>query len=265
MKKLLTVFIFLLPVIIFAKVHYAKVEPYERSTIKSSVSGTVLKADLSAEGSQLGDEAFVQIDDSLDRKNLENTEESIKLFEQNLKINKEMLEGLRATLDRRKDYFERLNDLSTASKTQKDNAYAAYIGAKNQYLGTQEKIITLKKQIIDMRYKAAMLKDTISKKHIAYPNKYLYKLMIREGEFVAPGVPLAIIDDISKAKAEVFVDREEVVKLKQKHIYIDGEPTDLHIDRIWKIADTQYISSYRVRIILPPKYPFSKLIKIEFK
>ncbi len=265
MKKLLIFLLLILPISIFAKVHYAKVEPYERATIKASVSGTVLKADQSAEGDVLGDDAFVQIDDLLDRENLKNTEESLELFDENLKTNEEILKGLQSTLERRKEYYTRINDLETASKTQKDNAYAAYIGAKNQYLGTKEKITTLKKQIIDLRYKASMLKDSIFKKHVAFPDKYLYKLMVHEGEFVAPGVPLAVIDDISKAKVVVFLDRDELKGVEEKKIYIDDSETDLHIDKLWKVADSQYISSYRVRVILPPKYQFSKLLKIEFK
>jgi len=253
------------PAMLFGKVHYAKVEPYESATIKASVSGTVTRADQRMEGSILGDKAFVQIDDVLDRKNLKNTEESIKLFEENLKINKEMLEGLKSTLENNKEYYERINELDTASKTQKDNAFAAYIAAKNQYLGIKEKITTLKKQIIDLKYKSAMLKDTISKKHMALPSKYLYKLMIHKGEFVAPGVPVAVVDDISRAKVEIFVDSDEIGDLKKKTIYINDKPTNIRINKIWKVADTQYVSSYRVRLILPPEYPFSKLLKIELK
>jgi multidrug resistance efflux pump len=265
MKKLFVFFIFVIPAVLIAKVHYAKVEPYESATIKASVSGTVLKADYSLEGSMLGDEAFVQIDDLLDRENLKNTQESLELFSQNLKINEQVLEGLKSTLDRRKEYYERINDLETASKTQKDNAFAAYIGAKNQYLGTQEKITTLKKQIIDLRYKASILKDSISKKHIAFPGKYLYHLMVHQGEFVAPGVPVAAIYDISKAKVVVFLDREEIKQIKEKKIFIDDKETDLGIEKLWKVADSQYISSYKAKITLPTKYQFSKLLKIEFK
>ncbi len=265
MKNSFVMIMAFLPVVLLAKVHYARVEPFERATIKASVSGTVVKADQSAEGDVLGKDAFIQIDDLLDRENLKNTNESLELFEQNLKINKDMLEGLRATLDRKKEYYERINGLETASKTQKDNAFAAYIAAKNQYLGTREKITTLKKQIIDLRYKASMLHDSINKKHVAFPGKYLYRLMVRSGEFVAPGVPLAVIDDVSKAKVEVFVNSDELEGINEKNIYIDGKVTDLHIEKLWKIADTQYISSYKVRVILPPKYQFSKLLKIEFR
>jgi len=260
----------MLPVFMMAKVHYAKVEPIEQATIKSSVSGMIVRADQRAEGSVLGKEAFVQIDDVLDRKNLENTEGSLTLFEQSLLINQEILGGLKATLERKKSFYQRMNQLETASQTQKDNAYAAFIGAKNQYLGTRDKIINLKKQTLDLKYKIAMLKDLIAKKHIALPGEYLYKLMVHTGEFAAPGLPVAITQDITRAQLIVYLDRDEIIdtegkNIQEKTIYIDGKPSKLKIDRLWKVADTQYISSYRARIVLLPKYPFSKLVKIEFK
>jgi hypothetical protein len=263
-------FVLLLPVFVLAKVHYAKVEPIERATIKSTVTGIIMQADQKNEGSVLTQMPFVQIDDVLDRENLKDTEASLKLFKESLEINQEVLEGLKSTLERKEDYYQRMNELETASQTQKDNAYAAYIGAKNQYLGTREKIINLKKQILDLGYKSTMLKDTIAKKHITFPGKYLYKLMVHKGEFATPGLPLAIVDDISKAKLIVFLDRDEISgiegeKIEDKKIYINDQPTDLKIDQLWRVADTQYISAYRARIILPTDYPFSKLLKIEFK
>jgi multidrug resistance efflux pump len=267
LKKL---FVLLLPLLVSAKVHYAKVEPIEQATIKSSVSGVIVHADQGVEGSVLGKEAFVQIDDVLDRKNLENTEASLTLMEQSLLVNQEILGGLKATLERKESFYQRMNELKTASQTQKDNAYAAFIGAKNQYLGTREKIINLKKQILDLGYKVTLLKDTIAKKHIALPGEYLYKLMVHTGEFAAPGLPMAVVHDITRAQLTVYLDRDEIEdpegkKIGEKTIYIDGKPTKLKIDRLWKVADSQYISSYRARIVLLPKYPFSKLVKIEFK
>ncbi len=260
----------IVPVVVSAKVHYAKVEPIEQATIKATVSGTVIRASREAEGSVLGEAPFVQIDDRLDRANLHDTNASLHLLRESLALNEEMLSGLQSTFERRKGAYERLKDLSSASQSQKDNSFAAYIGAQNQYLATREKIISLKKQILDLEYKRALLEDTIAKKRIAHPGKYLYRLMVRNGEFVAPGAPIAIVQDLTRAQLIVYLDRSELVdaegkKIESKTIYIDGQPTQLHIDRLWKVADSEYISSYRARIVLLPKYPFSKLVKIEFK
>jgi hypothetical protein len=263
-------FVLVLPVLMMGKVHYAKVEPIERATIKATVGGVITRADMGAEGAVLTQMPFVQIDDTLDRDNLKNAKDSLKLLKESLALNQEMLEGAKATLERKEDFYMRMNDLETASQTQKDNAYAAYVASKNQYLSIREKIISLRKQILDLKYKITLLKDTIAKKHIALPGKYLYKLMVHEGEFAAPGLPLAVVDDISQAKLIVFLDADEIKgpegdSITDKQIYINDQPTDLKIDRIWKVADTQYISAYRARIILPPDYPFSSLLKIDFK
>ncbi len=255
----------LLPVFIFAKVHYAKVEPLERTTIKSSVSGAIVKVGLSSEGMFVGDEVVIQIDDSLDRINLKTSKESLVLFAQTLEINNQVLEGLNKTYEIKKAYFDRVNSLETSTKTQKDNAYSALIGANNQMLGTKEKVINLKKQILDIEYKVEMLEDTIAKKRIGFKGRYLYKLMVRAGEFANPGLPLAIADDLSQAKLVIFLDRDELKGIENKKVYIEGEESGVAISRIWKEADEKFISSYRAEIIIEPKYPFSSLLKIEVK
>jgi hypothetical protein len=43
-------FLFLSPILIFAKVHYAKIEPYESITLKSAVSAQVVSAKIELEG-----------------------------------------------------------------------------------------------------------------------------------------------------------------------------------------------------------------------
>ena len=50
MKILLLLFT---PLFIFAKVHYAKVEPYESVVLKSAVSALVMHVDLDAEGTMV--------------------------------------------------------------------------------------------------------------------------------------------------------------------------------------------------------------------
>ena len=67
MKILLLLFT---PLFIFAKVHYAKVEPYESVTLKSAVSELVLDVDLEAEGSVVDQKRVIYLDDSLDKINL---------------------------------------------------------------------------------------------------------------------------------------------------------------------------------------------------
>ncbi len=264
MKKVLLLLV--LPWLLLAKVHYAKVEPYESVMLKAAVSGLVLEVDLNAEGTMVDGKRVIHLDDRLDKTNLKNTKESITLLEEMLGINEEVASSLSETVKRQRSYYERISKLPTASRTQKDNAYSAYASAKTQYLGTKEKIISLRKQLLDAKYKAVMLEDTIEKKSIVVKQKYLYKLMVREGDFVSPGTPLAQVDDASRAKLVLFLEPEELIGVKKKKVYINGKETDLKVDKVWSVADEKYISSYRAEIYIPaPKGHFSELVKVELK
>ncbi|KYJ86467.1 hypothetical protein [Sulfurovum riftiae] len=260
------VMLFLLPLFMFAKVHYAKVEPYETVVLKSAVSGLVLEADLEAEGSLVNDLRVIHIDDVLDKANLKDSQTSLLLFERMLEINREIAESLKESVKRQEGYYRRISKLTTASKTQKDNAYSTYTSAKTQYLSTKEKIVTLQKQIIDMKYRITQLEDMIQKKSIVLFNRYLYKLMVRTGDYVNPGTPLAEVHDMSKAKLVLFLEPEELKGVKRKTVYIDGRKTKYKVNKVWSVADEKFISSYRAEIYLPaPKEKFSQLLKVEIK
>jgi multidrug resistance efflux pump len=257
---------FLLPLCVMAKVHYAKVEPYESVILKAAVSGLVLEVDLDAEGTLVERKRVIHLDDRLDKINLTDTRESVTLLDQSLAINEEVASSLLETVKRQKSYYNRISKLPTASKTQKDNAYSAYASAKTQYLGTKEKIINLRKQLLDARYKVAMLEDTIEKKSVILREKYLYKLMVREGDFVSPGTALAKVDDASRAKLVLFLEPEELNHIKEKDVYINGQKTDYKVNKVWNVADEKFISSYRAEIYVPaPKGHFSELVKVELK
>lgn len=261
------IFLFLvIPLLVFAKVHYAKVEPYESVVLKSAVSGLVVDVDLDAEGTLVNDKRVIHIDDALDKTNLEDTKKSSALLEKMLGINHEIASSLAGTVKRQEGYFKRISKLSTASKTQKDNAYSAFTSAKTQYLSTKEKIISLEKQILDMQYKASQLEDILVKKSIIPQKKYLYKLLVRKGDYVAPGTALAELQDASRAKLVLFLEPEELVGTDDKVIYLDGKRTEYKIGKVWRVADEKFISSYRAEIYIPaPQNEFSKLVKVEMK
>ena len=256
----------LLPLFIFAKVHYAKVEPYESVVMKSAVSGLVTEVDLDAEGTTVRSKRVIHLDDALDKINLKGTKESILLLQDMLSINEEIAVSLKGSMKRQEGYYRRLSTLSTASKTQKDNAFTAFTSAKTQYLNTKEKIVSLKKQIVDLKYKVSQLQESILKKSIILKEKYLYQLLVRVGDFVAPGSALARVDDVSRAKLVLFLDAEELEAIAQKTVYIDDVKTEYKVDKVWRVADEKFISSYRAEIYIPaPKGTFSKLVKIEIK
>ena len=263
MKLLL---LLLSPLFIFAKVHYAKVEPFESIMMKSSVSALVVDVALDAEGMMVGNKRVVHLDDSLDIVNLKASKESALLLQKMLDINVQIATSLNDTVKRQKSQYQRINKLTTASKTQKDNAYSSFTSAKTQYLSTKEKIVNLEKQILDMQYKIAQLEDVISKKSLVLKNKYLYKFLVREGDFVSPSSVLVEVMDTSRAKLVLFLEQEELEGIEQKKIFLDGKETEYKIDKVWSVADEKFISSYRAEIVIAaPKDVFSKLIKVEIK
>ncbi|MBT8349038.1 MAG: HlyD family efflux transporter periplasmic adaptor subunit [Sulfurovum sp.] len=226
------------PLFIFAKVHYAKVEPYESVVLKSAVSALVMDVDLEAEGSLVDHKRVIYLDDRLDKINLKTSKENLLI--------------LHETLKRQESYFKRIDKLKTASTNQKDNAFYSFSSAKTQYL--------------DMQYKIAQLEDSIEKKSIVLDHMYLYEIMVRKGDYVAPGSPLASIVDASRAKLVLFLEPAELEQIEQKAVYLNGEKTEYKVDKVWRVADEKFISSYRAEIyITAPKGSFSKLMKVEVK
>ena len=231
-------FLFVLPLFLVAKVHYAKVEPFESVILKSAVSALVVDVDLKSEGNVVDKKTVIHLDDSLDK--------------MNLKTSNAKLQILHETLKRQKSYFQRINNLKTASRTQKDNAYYSFSSTQTQYL--------------DMQYKVAQLEDSIAKKSLILNDKYLYKLMVRKGDFVSPGSELAEIMDLSKAKLVLFLDDETLKDIEQKSVYLNGKKTNYKVDKVWHVTDGKFISSYRAEIYIGvPEGSFSKLMKVEIK
>ncbi|CAA6813482.1 MAG: Unknown protein [uncultured Sulfurovum sp.] len=253
------------PLLLIAKVHYAKVEPYENITLKSAVSAQVTEAKISLEGSTVND-TIIKLDNKLDKNKLKSSHNSLRLIQSMIQTNQNILAALKESLNKQKSYHLRISDITSASKTQKDNAFYAYTNAKTQYFSTKEKIDSLKKQKLDLKYEVTRLQDTLSKKSIKLNNMFLYKLLVNKGDFVNMGTSLAQIKDLSKGKLILFLESSELVDIKSKTIYINDKASKLKISKIWKVADEKFISSYRTEIIVNnPQNIFSKLLKIEFK
>jgi multidrug resistance efflux pump len=226
------------PFLLLAKVHYAKVEPYETVTLKSAVSALVMDVDLAAEGTVVNQKRVIYLDDYLDKINLKASQENLLILQE--------------TLKRQEAYFQRINTLKTASTTQKDNAFFSFSSAKTQYL--------------DMKYKVAQLKDSIEKKSIILEKMYLYEIMVRKGDFVTPGAPLAKVVDTNTAKLVLFLEPSELDGIQNKAVYLDGQKTEYKVDKVWSVADEKFISSYRAEIYIDaPDMSFSKLMKVEMK
>ena len=260
------VLLLLTPIFLLSQVHFAKVEPLETTTIKSSVSGLVLEVKLDLEAKMVKNERVIYLEDKLDNVNLSTSKETLVILQEMLKLNQEVAVSLKSTLNRQENYYHRMNKLSTTSKSQKDKAFKSFASAKTQYLGTKEKILSLSKQILEIKYKISQLKDTINKKSVVLKEKYLSKIMVREGDFVNMGTALIKFFDMTKARLVLYFDKDELQDLENKIVYINDKKSEYRINKLWKITDDKYISSYRAEIYIhSPKGLFSKLVKVEIK
>jgi hypothetical protein len=251
---------------VWGKVHYARIEPYERRVVKSSVSGRVVSAQRELEGSFIEDNrTIVEIDSARDREELGYIEKSLKILREMKRLNDRIVPGLKESFVKKRSYYERMESMSTASKTQKDDAYTMMVNAENQYLAAVEKSLSYDKQILDMSDRADRLRDTIAKKRVAVERGYLYRLDVRRDDYATPGKTLAVVDDIDRAKLVIYLDRDELEGIMGKKVYIDGRESDAMIEKVWRESDGRYISSYRVEIVLKPRRIFSSLVKVELR
>jgi len=252
--------------LLFSKVHYAKVEPYENITLKAAVSAQVIFAKKKLEGTHVKGDILVKLDAHLDHIKLESSQRSLELIDRMIMTNQEVMASIQESLNRQEEYYSRISMMNSASQTQKDNAFYTYNNSKTQYISTQEKIDSLEKQKLDIEFEIKRLNDSISKKTIRVNNKFINKLLVAKGDFVNMGTPIAQLNDLSSGKLVLFLESEELKNIKKKKIYINDKETRYKISKIWSVTDEKFISAYRTEIIIKnPKKSFSKLLKVEFK
>lgn len=222
---------------LFAVEYYAKVEPIHNYVIKSAVSGKVVYVNDAIEGQQANNSMIVQIDNYVNKVELRET--------------KKKLEAINSMINLEDTNYNRLKKLTSKSGFEKDNQ--------------KIKVINLQTQQSDLKIRIATLEDTIKNKELKEAKNYIYNIAVKEGDYVNPGTTLYEAKDLSKGKVEIFIPIADVQMIQTKAIYLDGEKSDLKIDKIYKVADAKHISSYKCEIIIPNIKSFSRLVQIEFK
>ncbi len=249
-----------------ATVYYAKVEPVQKYSIKSAASGKVLKSNYEMEGRVSNGRVIIHLDDVLNKEDLKNSTQKLKTIKDLISITEKNLKNAKKIATIREQNYNKIKNLKTKSRVEKDNELINSVNAQNQVLSLMSSLENLKSQLDDQKYKIATLKDQIEKKSIAIPKGYLvYKLYLQKGDFAGVGTPLVDAYDISKAKLTVYVSKEDYNLAKNGVIYLNGKPTNYKVDKLWDSADTQNISSYKTEIVIPAPKVFSKLVKVEFR
>ncbi|MDA3947418.1 MAG: HlyD family secretion protein [Helicobacteraceae bacterium] len=264
MKKIFTLLL-LSGLALFAKEYYSKVEPYELRTISSNVSGQVTFADENKEGKVLDKKAYVKIDDKLDLVELSNVNKKIALLKNTLQLNEAMKKNYDEILVKKQKNYDNIKALKTKSVIEKDREFYEVVSTQNTLLSTAKEVDNLKVQINDLNLRAAQLEKNIADKSLTANGQVLYSLSVKEGQVVSPGMELSKVADISKAKLTIFLNAADMKDAKTKSLYLNGKKTDYKINRLWNIADTTHLSSYKAEIIIKAPKHFSELMKVEFK
>lgn len=221
----------------FAYEFYAKLEPIESFQVKSSVNGKVIYSNEKIEGFKAKNTKIIEIDSYVDRIDLAQSNNKLKAIDNMMKIENKN--------------YNRLLKVSSKSGFEKDNQ--------------KLKVINFETTKSDILVKIANLKDSIKNKKLIEKSNYIYNISVKKGDYVNPGTLLYESKDLSKGKLEIFVPIADVDKIKDKTIYLDDKKTDLKINKIYDVADSKHISSYKTEIVIDNPKTFSRLVKIEFK
>ena len=222
---------------IFANEYYAKLEPIDSFMVKSSVSGKVIFSNDKIEGKRAKNTKIIEVDSYVDRIDLEQSRKKLNAINEMMKIEEKN--------------YNRLLKVTSKSGFEKDNQ--------------KVKVINFQTTKADILIRIANLRDSIKNKKLVEKSNYIYNIAVKKGDYVNPGTLLYESKDLSKGKLEIFVPISDIDKIKDKTIYLDGNQTELKIDKIFNVADTKHISSYKVKIIIDNPKTFSRLVKIEFK
>ena len=235
--KYIFILLFVINSSLFANEYYAKLNPVDSYTIKSSVSGKVIYTNENIEGKKANNSKIIEIDSFVDKIDLQQSKIKLKAISEMLEIEKAN--------------YQRMLKVSSKSGFEKD--------------AQKLKAINYQVTKADIEVKIANLEDSLNNKSLVEKNRYIYNIAVKEGDYVTPGTLLYEAKDLRKGKLEIFIPIDDIQNIKNKTIYLDGKKSDLKPNKIYEVADSTHISSYKVEILLPNPKIFSRLVKIEFK
>ncbi len=257
--------VFVISSVLFSKVYYSKVDPYEIRDISSSVSGLILYTDDDMIGKKLTSKAYIRIDSKLDLQELKYIEDKLEYLRDIVSSNKVILQNLEKSLSKKRVNYKRILSLKIKSDIEKDREFYDLVSSENHYLNTKKELNNLNIQITDLKLKATYLTRSVNDKKLVAKDFVLYSILVKVGQVVGVATPLARVADVSSAKLTVFLDEVDALNYKKKIVYIDGNKTSYKISRISFIADSKNISKYKAQIIIDAPKLFSRLVKVELR
>ncbi len=225
----------LFPLLLFGGSYKAVIEPYDKMTLKSEVSGRIVKLDLKDE-MRVVNKKLIEIDHYLESEKLKNYTKKLDILNKEIAL--------------KRGQYNRIKNLRGENRF-----------TKERY---ESELLNLLMQRSDLLNMIAELKDRISKKNIYVKNLYVKKLYVREGEFVGVGAKLADLEDQRGSRLVLFISLKDRENIKNSKILINGkEDSGFVIDKIGDSPDSKYISSYRLELVNLKKLPYGKLVDVE--
>ena len=255
----------LMSTLLFSKVYYSKVMPYEIRDISSNVTGIVVYTDEESIGKKLTKRPYILIDAELDKEELKSIDKKLLSLEKIIVTNEEILKNTKESLIKKRKNYKRISSLKIKSIVEKDREFYDLVNSENQFLNVEKEIQNLKLKILDLKLRKTHLLRSVKDKTLSAKGFVLYAILVKAGQVVGMATPLAKIADVSKAVLTIYLDDVDVKGAKNKVVYIDGKKTPYKISRLLNIADVKNISKYKAQIIIKPPKLFSKLVKIELK
>ncbi|MCF6201630.1 MAG: hypothetical protein L3J42_05870 [Hydrogenimonas sp.] len=105
---------------LFAKVYYAKVEPFELRIISSNVSGLIIQANEDLIGKVLSSKPYIKIDSIVDTKELKYIKNKLNYIQETINVNERILENLEKDLKRKRENYKKVQSLKFKSSVEKD-------------------------------------------------------------------------------------------------------------------------------------------------
>jgi len=152
-------------------------------------------------------------------------------------------EVAKQTYSIKEDIYEKTSKISTKSKVEKDTQKINYLSAKQAFIKA---------------------KDNYFSRTIKAKDLYIGDILVEKNSFVNHGTPLFKAFDYSMAKITIFVSKDDIKAIENKKILVNGK-SDFKLHKFFSVADTTYISSYKVELIGPTPKLFSELVKVEIK
>ena len=221
--------------------YVGKIEPYNSISLKSEAMGKVIYVNENAKFSYTHKKLAILKLDTID------DETRILSLEQRMEASKEIYQISKLV-------FEKKTSIKSISKFEKNNDKLNMLAKKQSYISLFENL--------------KLQKRNKEKKSFIVYDKYISNIYPKVGELVSIGSKIADIYDISKKKIILFINKEQIDKLKNKAIYIDGVLSKWYINNISNVVDSKYISSYQVDLLennKDIKFRFGSIVKVEFK